>query len=221
MASSNRGATTTHASTGNHKRDSESSAATKTVWLVRHGQSLGQTARMMGLNRKTDPSLRDCGLTRLGVQQAKDIPRLLTEEQMGSIQLVVSSPLTRALHTAMLGFRQHDIVVQHDLREMGSGIPENWPRKMETVLRELDVGDDRHIVDADTESSRPTSGVASGRDRASHILQWLYDERSETTIAIVCHFYVIKALLQSASICPVNAEPIRCTLHSNGELEVA
>ena len=49
----------------------------KNVYMIRHGQSLGQVAHLHGLNRRTDARLRDCDLTGKGRDQARAIPSSL------------------------------------------------------------------------------------------------------------------------------------------------
>ena len=62
-------------------------------------------------DRKNDPGLIDCGLTHQGVYQATVIPNLLGSDRYRRIGLVVSSPLTRAVQTAVLGFPTKPIVI--------------------------------------------------------------------------------------------------------------
>jgi phosphohistidine phosphatase SixA len=111
----------------------------KRIFLIRHGESIAQAAAKSkcGWDPKTDRRLIDCGLTSKGATQAQQgIRTLLSSQDLASIELVVSSPLTRALHTALLAFPDKNILVGYDLREIGSKVPENTPRKMEDVLKD-------------------------------------------------------------------------------------
>mmetsp|Transcript_4767 Transcript_4767/g.9107 ORF Transcript_4767/g.9107 Transcript_4767/m.9107 type:complete len:242 (-) Transcript_4767:47-772(-) len=77
----------------------------KNVVLIRHGQSLAQTARHQGMSRK-DPTLYDCSLSPKGIHQAiqlafNDI--LLTY----NFELICTSPLTRAIATTCLWQMHH------------------------------------------------------------------------------------------------------------------
>ena len=143
--------------------ESKSMGNAKVLYLIRHGESQGQVAKHNGLDRKRDPSLIDAGLTNKGWGQAKQIPHLLGTETMSSIDLVVSSPLTRALHTALVGFqdRREDssFVLHYDIREIGSSIPENIPRPIENVIHDLKV-----IASSGT--SRPSESQARELARA-------------------------------------------------------
>jgi broad specificity phosphatase PhoE len=203
---------------------------TKTIYLIRHGESQGQAARSDGISRN-HISLLDCGLTRRGQSEAMHVPKRFTREELESIQLVVSSPMSRALNTALLGFPEKHIIVHYDLKELGSKIPENRPREMQEVLKDL-----QHLVDERNE--RTTLDVKSllpegwpwrysrpnvkGNDHLRRVFQWLYHERDESTMAVVCHYNVIRSAVSrnGSSLHPENALPIRCELYSNGELVV-
>jgi broad specificity phosphatase PhoE len=125
------------------------SGSFKIIYMIRHGESLGQKATRSV--RSSDPSLRDCALSRRGQEQAQQLRRYFAEEGMPKIQLVLCSPLTRAIQTASLAFGRGDtllnddaavegppkIMIHYHLRELGSNIPENQPRSMKQVKRDL------------------------------------------------------------------------------------
>jgi len=223
----------------------------KTIYLIRHGQSKGQTAKRHGIDRRRDQSLRDCGLSQKGKQQAAEIPnhfaaRGISEE---SIELVISSPLTRALETAVLGF-QHvsssssrskqktkkapaPILVHYGLREVDSSLPENTPRaSMEEVLQYIALENTGNLTgEIDTASLQPKHWPRDDIDNYSNhdtkerrlrkIFQWIAAERTETTIAVVSHFGVIRAAVGAQyDLRPKNAVPIQCRLYPNGTLQV-
>ena len=76
----------------------------KNIVLIRHGESLGQTARENGLSRSKDPSLRDCFLSRKGIHQACGLRREIDNlHQQNKFELICTSPLTRAAATCVLG----------------------------------------------------------------------------------------------------------------------
>jgi len=91
----------------------------QSICLVRHGRSLAQ-----GVDRHLRKSERflDCHLSPTGVSQAYGVPgRLIRNGGLSGIELVVVSPLTRALMTALLAFRDRPevpIVVHPDCREV-------------------------------------------------------------------------------------------------------
>lgn len=207
--------------------DKSNDAQFKTVYLIRHGQSQGQVARKNA--RKNDSSLVDCGLTSVGRIEAEEIPGLLDGT---SIELVVSSPMTRALNTAVLGFSTHDILVHYDLRELGSRIPENMPRPMNQVLKDIrndTLERERNGVAIDVESLHPHGwpnphSNTPRHDRIRMAFRWLYTDREEQIIAVVCHYNVIQEVLSDrlgrCSIRPQNAVPIACRLKSDGSLSL-
>jgi len=193
----------------------------KRIYLIRHGQSQGQVASKHA--RRVDTKLTDCGLTLTGIDQATRIPESLGEAYQ-RIELIVSSPLTRALQTAVTGFAGKPVMVHYDLREVGSTtIPENVPRKMKDVLADLGCHVDMTIVDVDT--FRPdqwprhhdTPPKVIRRDHIRRVFQWI-GSRPEKCVAVVCHYHVIRAALQDPWDCsgpnihPENGVPIACEL---------
>ena len=201
----------------------------KKVYLIRHGQSLGQkTPRNL---RKRDPSLIDCGLTDRGRFEATFIPNLLGSKRYDEVDYVVSSPLTRAVHTSLLGFATKQIVIHYDLFEVGGGdpIPENQPRSLKDVL--FDVGG-KDRVDGLTFAAPRVSFPASHATMATNERKWkmkqafsdlwnFCQERGCKSIAIVCHFNVIRTVLPDGHLIhPENAIPMECLLCRNGELRV-
>ena len=203
-------------------------AGAKIVYMIRHGQSEGQVATRS--ERKRSTSLRDCDLTRRGREEAEAVSRTLTQDEYESIELVVSSPLTRALHTALRAFPNKDIIVDYSLREIGSRIPENSPRSMHMVMRDLVVplshrsGNGGVLLDIASRQPEDWPNPAlvkkgTKSERFSSVLKWLAEERPESTIAVVCHYNVIReAVKDGRSLRPVNAVPIRCYLYPNGKL---
>ena len=73
-----------------NKTTNEQQSTSKTLFLIRHGQSIA--------NRDYDESInyRDAGLTEQGIAQAKALQK---ELELAQLDLVVVSPLTRALQT--------------------------------------------------------------------------------------------------------------------------
>mmetsp|Transcript_13189 Transcript_13189/g.20561 ORF Transcript_13189/g.20561 Transcript_13189/m.20561 type:complete len:271 (-) Transcript_13189:2396-3208(-) len=238
----------------NHHRDQQqqqkiSISRKKLIYLIRHGESLGQIANFHRMDRKRDPRLTDAGLTSKGQRQAKDIPsqlKKLEEEQpekapytQENIDLVVSSPLTRAIHTALLGFQDRsatsNFIIHPHLREQGglgaNQLPENQSRPIQRVLKHL--REDRSVMESrineiqfdlvlkeekneHTKNNGRKSPSAKGQIR--DFLLWLYQERTEQVIAVVCHYNVIRCML-GPMLSPQNALPIPCELSHDGQLE--
>lgn len=85
----------------------------KTVYFVRHGESEANARRI------TAGGGLDIDLTDHGVDQAEQVGRLLKSKD---IQLIVSSPLKRALHTAQIiamgiGYNPNKIVTNSQFAE--------------------------------------------------------------------------------------------------------
>eukprot|EP00546_Thalassionema_frauenfeldii_P019074 CAMPEP_0178894596 /NCGR_PEP_ID=MMETSP0786-20121207/105_1 /TAXON_ID=186022 /ORGANISM="Thalassionema frauenfeldii, Strain CCMP 1798" /LENGTH=252 /DNA_ID=CAMNT_0020564705 /DNA_START=249 /DNA_END=1007 /DNA_ORIENTATION=- len=211
-----------------NQKDPTENRRDKTVYLIRHGQSVGNATNTFGgADRNTSDHLIDCGLTETGRNQALDIAKFFTDV---TIDLVVSSPMTRALNTAVLGFPNYDILVHYNLREFGCRIPENVPRPMNEVLKDIhaDVqAREKHEVTIDLTSLQPKRwpnphSSISRKDEVRNAFQWLYTNRQEQTIVVVCHYNVIRSLLSDnlgrCSIKPKNGIPICCLLKADGNL---
>lgn len=197
----------------------------KMIYLIRNAQSEAEVFE--GKDRSTNPELKDCGLTEHGIQQSKDLLKLLAGEHLENIQLVVTSPLKRALHTALLGFPEHKIIVNYDLADAGREGPENSPKPMDDVLVDLDSDIKGRKEDAfvDYKSLQPKKwpqppGNEPATRRIQRAFQWLYMDRREQTIAVVCHSNVIRTAIYGASapVAPDNAAPIKCQLFMSGNL---
>jgi len=105
---------------------------TQAVTFLRHGQSQGNVAKSLGMDRKRDERLVDCGLTKLGAQQAAHVADNMAEAP----ELIVASPLARALATALLLKTGAPMVVHPGVREIGSRIPENRTRPVAALKRD-------------------------------------------------------------------------------------
>lgn len=181
---------------------SNTSSTAKTIYLIRHGESLGQKADSE-VARRNDKNLIDCGLSKLGMWQAEvQIRNLLTEEEMNSIELVVSSPLTRAIQTAVLAFPDKPILIHYDLREVGTLIPENIPRPMKQVFDDLDIPPTVYNnIDYSTyqpdnwPKNHDVTPKVVRNDRIRNVFQSVIATRPERIIAVICHYHVIRSAL--------------------------
>jgi broad specificity phosphatase PhoE len=239
----------------------------KNVVLIRHGESLGQTATERGQSRK-DPRLRDCYLSRKGIRDAQ---RLRSNKIMSQYQfdLVCSSPLSRALSTCVLGLghiieeelmiqqqqqeddetmeestahstnpcipsttptprRRTPFIVRADICEMGKGIPENHGRPVNKVLKDLkkklslassysnciEEFDFSMVPASWPETDEFSTDASLGLRR---FLAWL-NSRPEENVAVVCHYRVIRCMLNDSIVRVRNCMPIECILTDEGEL---
>lgn len=200
----------------------------KTLYLIRHGESLGQAAPRQV--RRTDPNLLDCALTPKGVSQALHVPKLFDNDAYDTIELVISSPLTRAILTSAHAFPNKPILIHYHARELGSNIPENTPRPIPHVRRDLErvhCIPPSTIQNMDFDSLQPDQWPRRHdalpkvlrRDRIRDLLYWLATGRPEQSMAMVCHYHVIRAALQDLSFAPSNGTIIECRLCTEtGEL---
>jgi len=84
----------------------------KTVYLIRHGQSTYNAFTHSFWNWITlrccfDPKIYDPSLSPKGEAQAKQLrQKLIRENYLSKIQLIVTSPLIRAIQTSLYGFPQ-------------------------------------------------------------------------------------------------------------------
>jgi hypothetical protein len=133
------------------------------------------------------------------------------------------------LHTSILGFPNHSILVQYDLREVGSQIPENSGRLTEEVLSDLhEAIQKRHSSFSIEYKSLQPKGWPhprvnkSRRKLIENAFEWMYNEREERTFAVVCHYNVIRFAIFDGGlpVGPENAVPIKCRLLPNGQLVV-
>jgi len=115
------------------------------LYFVRHAQSIFNIEQMKARNTteevkhnedltvKFDLKLIDCGLSELGIEQAKQAAEKLKNINVG---LVVTSPLRRSMETAHIIFKDHKdkprIVV--------------WPIIKEMLLSTCDCSDDINII---------------------------------------------------------------------------
>ena len=154
-------------------------AESKRITFLRHGQSEGNAAKARGISR-SDPCLLDCGLTRLGVQQAQAAGAAASREP----ELVVVSILKRAIATALhLKFPTAKLVAFPGIKEIGSRIPENQARSLKEIRR------DRDLCEFQFDSGAALEDFAA----------WLRG-RPERDIWVVAHNNSIAALLRETAL---------------------
>jgi hypothetical protein len=135
--------------------------------------------------------------------------------------------------TSILGFPSKSIIVHYDLAEIGqtkSPLPENAGRPIHQVIKDCGNERDSRI---DTETFAPLNrpypkyheNLPSSVRKSKLLKAWgaiwqFCEQREMDTIAVVCHFNVIKFSLNDKNIKPQNAIPIECRLYQDGTLEV-
>eukprot|EP01116_Phalansterium_solitarium_P011797 TRINITY_DN27584_c0_g1_i1.p1 TRINITY_DN27584_c0_g1~~TRINITY_DN27584_c0_g1_i1.p1 ORF type:complete len:944 (-),score=378.69 TRINITY_DN27584_c0_g1_i1:202-3033(-) len=167
------------------------------VHCIRHAESLYNEAARLG--RPLDMSLVDARLSETGKRQASQQLRrsVASIARETPIELVVCSPLSRAIETATAGFEGHPvrIVVQRDIAEhrndvcdFGSPTSQLTTRFPHLSFEHLD--EVWHRPHDDTE---PLGVLAY---RVARFKRWLLHERSESCIAIVSHGLYLRHLLE-------------------------
>jgi glucosyl-3-phosphoglycerate phosphatase len=160
---------------------------TRTFHLIRHGQStFNQAYELTGV----DPGHIDAPLTELGLSQVEDARRRM---EGVAVDLVIASPLTRALQTALGVFKGRDVPVlvtcKHRERLESSCDVGRSPARLIQEFPSLSFD---HLADPwwhDGEADErgvPYEPESVFRDRVEHFGEWL-EERPERAIAIVGH----------------------------------
>jgi len=130
----------------------DQSSTSKTLFLIRHGQSIA--------NRDYDESIayRDAGLTEQGIAQARALQK---ELEASELDLVVVSPLTRALQTC-----------QNALPASYTGPILVLPEIAEICSSHYSCGQKRNVIQPKFPSSFDWSNVPS-----DEIWWWQYDHK--------------------------------------------
>ena len=179
-----------------------SGATTKRLHLLRHGQAThnprAEAARAAGcsfdefLRLMKEDDAFDAELTELGRQQAREASARLGGS-MGGVELVVCSPLSRALDTAILVLPEPSsrgpFLAHDDLRER-SGWMLNAKRRSRSQLQARYPALDTSSAlwsEADElwgpDELEPTADCA---ERGYRLLRWI-SERAEEEVAVVGH----------------------------------
>lgn len=186
----------------------ESCDGPKRVLFLRHGES---QANVTGRDIP-DPLLSDDGR-----KQARS-----WADHIGALRvdLVLTSPLRRAVETACIVFscESTPIEVCYAARELWWHHRQNVlgpVTQLRSLLQSIPRGGDVIGV-AETSSGDPSH--ASGGEVASVArLRQLLAQRPEHSVAVVCHYLLIKELTGCASH---NGEFLVCELTANGQLQV-
>ncbi len=167
----------------------------KKIYLMRHAHSEAQDCKRKGIPRDDD-SLLDCHITKLGEFQAKTA---WVEDDLPD--LVVVSPLTRAIQTALIAFEGFDIpmICHPGLKEKGNKLPENIRREKRELIRDEKLNQHEAFADIDfslvLEEKVWSTSKKSKRVNFVHdsLIEWL-KRRKEERILLVTHYKVIKDL---------------------------
>ena len=177
------------------------------VLLLRHGQSLAQENK--------DKGIIDAPLSMVGCLQASAWKG--TIEHLAPVEVVLISPLTRAVQTALLAYEGVDVPMEmcRHARELWWDEGQNsmgTVDDMKALLCELPQGDQVVRVD------EAFNDLELTEDASIAHLQEVLRGRLEDVVAIVCHWGVISALCQESAN---NAMVLECTrLQASGYLQV-
>jgi hypothetical protein len=206
--------------------------------LIRHGQSIAQTVNRE--QRLRDTNLWDCGLSPWGIQQAlaivlpptvrlivsSPLTRAVTTACLAAQQAAIAQQqqphqqqqkpedddgvaVVPSRHTNMI-----PILIHYHLRELGSMIPENIPRRIKDVQNDLArqngmivTPQQQQLSMIDWDTLRPVdwphrhdeSPKLLRRDRVRDALYWLAMQYGDVhaEIAVVCHYHVIMSVLNN------------------------
>ena len=184
---------------------------------MRHAQSNAQVCRKRKIN---SPALFDCYITGLGEIQAKSA----WSNKDNLPELIVVSPLTRAIQTAIIAFNNIDIpIICHpDLKEIGgSKLPENHFRGIVNLLNDKNLQNyslfdkiDLSLITPEWSNSYKTNNTPRKVTYLSDkLLKWL-SERPEKSILCVTHYNVIKNILGGVGEIN-NTKIFTCLLYRN------
>lgn len=182
-------------------------AGETTVLFVRHAQGWHNKDEAELPNWDADgvgltPKYRDARLTPEGLRQAAALRRRLNETQAAPPDVVVVSPLHRAIQTASLAFAAHPrrFVATELARERIAYHTCDWRSPRAALAAEyahVDFGlveHDDDVMWAEAKEVEPTA-MASTRcqERALALLCWLR-RRPERRIGVVSHWVFLKHL---------------------------
>lgn len=180
------------------------SSSSKEIWILRHGEAAHnpraeqarteqQCSHEEFLRLMQQDDCFDAPLTDLGVQQAQLVP------QPGrTVELMVASPLSRALHTAELagGAATTNRVCYEGFREI-NGWLYNAQRRRKSELQTLFPSwDFSHLATEEDALWTPElETTVDCRERGYQGLLWLMQRRVESSVLLVSHGALLKYTL--------------------------
>lgn len=180
----------------------------KTVHLIRHGQSTFNA--FMSLHGR-DPMYFDAPLSPLGEEQAA---RLVNHFRAVDVELVVTTPFTRAIQTASAGFREKDVplLVSPHHRELLAASCDvgRSPNLLANEFPELDftaLSDPWWHVEADHPGPFAREPEADFMERMKRFKGWIAS-RPEQDIAVVGHgmffYHLTGTFLENAEVMTIS-----------------
>jgi len=181
--------------------DTPPASGKKIVHFIRHGEARHNVAsKHAAKDMKTvllEWKFLDSGLTQKGKAQASNIKYALLETPHP--ELVVVSPLTRALQTATEiyhDFPQANYLVLEDVREHFGQLPCDKRRSTKVLQEEFPHFDFSTLCESDTLWREQRESGEELRQRVERALSYILHIRPEKCIAVVTHNGFLKTLLQ-------------------------
>jgi len=159
------------------------------LYLIRHGQSGNNEARLVG-----GPAVYDPPLTPVGEEQAR---RLGERMEVYGVDAVYSSPLQRSYNTAkpIAERTGHEITVIDDLQEINEPMREGAPGPEVVLPKGVTHDDVKRRFEQDPTWDNLPGSEASGhfRSRISGAIDQIVAECPGKKVAVVCHGGVIQS----------------------------
>jgi len=181
------------------KANGADSGQPRRVFFLRHGESEGNV---------TEKDIPDPLLTQTGLDQAESWEGIMNEF---GVELVLVSPLRRAVQTACLAFANENMPMKlcREAREFEWHLKENsilsTPDELRSLLAELPRGDEVTNVDG------ALTETPSDEEESMEHLRAMLARCPARTVAVVCHGGVMKALTPPDEPWADNAEMLECT----------
>ncbi|MCR6516223.1 MAG: histidine phosphatase family protein [Clostridium sp.] len=168
-----------------------------TIYLTRHGQTEWNIEKRLQ-GRGNSP------LTKDGIDRAKELRERIKEIEL---DVIYSSPIERALHTANIikGEKQLEVITEDGLMEMCFGDYEG--RKTDEVMKENPEWNIDLIMHGDVNLSAPNGeNLGSVRTRVKDAMDKIIEENRGKNVLIVAHGITLKALMHYFKDEEVNSE---------------
>lgn len=204
--------------------------AVKQLLLVRHGQGThnesGVDKNPQSATEEDRQRLVDARLTEHGKHQARMLREHLKAEMSSPPELVVTSPLTRTIETALEAFDGPGarLVAVESCREALGGV-NTWDKRssksyLQHKFPQVDFANVFHEEDVQFEKYADRREQLSERiERAGTFLEWLR-HRKERKIAVVSHAGFLGALLNGYFIHTLDQKAAEALVATLGNCEV-